>query len=307
MKIIYDQKNCPASCRNSVIALGNFDGVHKGHQAVINETIQLASKLDALSSVLTFEPHPYSVLGKDDAGFFRITSADLKARYIKSLGVDILFQVAFDTTFSRITAEDFITDILLKQLQVQHVVIGYDFIFGHKRRGDGSLLEKFCQSHHIGFSRIPAFVNGKEVFSSTNVRSLLRSGKIKDAAVLLGRNYLITGTVEKGDGIGKRIGFPTINIDMNGFLRPKHGVYAVYVHIDDLIFKGVANIGIRPTVSKTQDERLEVHIFDYNSSIYGKHVDIEFVDFLRNEEQFESVEALTERIMLDCADAKLML
>jgi riboflavin kinase/FMN adenylyltransferase len=305
MQVIQNHSNCPPSAKQSVIALGNFDGVHKGHQEIIKLTCEIARAKNLPSAVMTFEPHPVSVF-RPEISNFHLTSLEQKIKLIEALGVDFLFVMNFDENFAKITAEDFIKNILCEGLSVKHVVIGYDFIFGHDRGGNAQMLHDLSGSSGYGFTQVDAVGKDDMVFSSTKIRENLRQGNLENVQLMLGRNYEIAGVVIKGENRGKGLGFPTINIDSGELMRPASGVYAVRVKIGDAIYNGVANIGTKPTfVGKT--EELEVHIFDFDEDVYGRNVEIEFIQYIRAEEKFQSVESLVAQIAKDCIKAREIL
>lgn len=302
----------PAELRGAVVALGNFDGVHRGHQAVIAETRALAASLGAPSAVLTFEPHPRSLFRPDDPPF-RLTPFRIKSRLIEGLGVDGLFTVHFDRAFSLKPAEQFAEEVLVRGLGVRHVVVGHDFFFGHKRGGDFALLERLGARDGYGVSAAAEVVDetGRR-YSSTLARTLLAEGKPEAAARILGRDWAIDGRVEHGDKRGRLIGFPTANIELADYLRPCFGVYAVRAAVDrgsgeDLVWHdGVANLGRRPTVGGTI-ERLEVHLFDFDGDLYGRHLRVRLRHFIRPERRFDGLEALKAQIAADAAQARAVL
>jgi riboflavin kinase/FMN adenylyltransferase len=302
MQIITDYKNLADSAKHSIIALGNFDGVHKGHQEIIKYTIALAKKTGKPSAVMTFEPHPVSLF-KPEVTNFRLTTLDKKAELLAGLGVDFLFVIDFTREFASITAEDFVSDILMGSLSVKHIVIGYDFIFGNKRGGNAALLKDLAKKYNYKFTQIEAISDNAEIFSSTKIRGLLRNGDLAGAQSMLGRNYSVCGVVEHGDKRGATIGFPTINVNTDGLLLPHTGVYAVKVRLAGDIYNGVANIGTKPTFDGTK-AGLEVHIFDFAKDIYGVNTEIEFIEYIRPEKKFDSVELLKAQIAADCDKAR---
>jgi len=307
MKIIRDYKNCPEFARKTIIALGNFDGLHLGHKAVINKTIEIAKNNSLPSAVMTFEPHPVQIF-RPDTPPLRITPFRRKVHLVKELGIDFLFPVRFNNSFAKITATDFIEKILVKYLGVQHVVIGYDFIFGHKRSGNALLLKKFSKKHGFGLTQLkaerPEDKNSKDVFSSTIIRNLLKEGKINEAREMLGHDFIIEGRVIKGDDRGKNLGFHTANIKLKDYLRPAFGVYIAEVQtFDGKWHQAILNIGNRPTFKKT-DELLEVHIFDMNENLYGQKLCVKFLKYIRPEIKFANPEELKKQIAEDIKKTK---
>jgi riboflavin kinase/FMN adenylyltransferase len=310
MRVLRHYAPLAAEDRGSVVAIGNFDGLHLGHQAVITETRRAAQRIGAPVAVLTFEPHPRSFFRPDDPPF-RLTPLRLKARVIEQLGVDLLFVVRFDRDFAAFTAERFIDQVIDRGLGARHVVTGYDFVFGHNRSGNAALLERLAAAHRYYYTAVsPVAADSGEIYSSTQIRRYLEEGKPLRAARLLGRAWEIEGRVETGKQLGRTIGFPTANIRLADFLQPAKGVYAVRAGIDrgaDTLWSdGVANFGSRPTVDG-KSVWLEVHLFDFVGDLYGKHLRVQFVDFLRPEQKFPSFDALKAQILQDGEQARLLL
>lgn len=296
--------------RGAVVAIGNFDGVHLGHQAVIGAAGTLARSLRAPHAVLTFEPHPRRVFRPQDPPF-RLTPFRVKARRIEALGVDLLFTLHFDLAFAARSAEDFIDSVLIQGLGARHVVVGYDFVFGHQRRGNPALLQQRGAALGFGVSVIdPVAGSGGAVYSSTRIREHLAAGRPREAAALLGRPWEIDGRVERGDQRGRTIGFPTANLLLDHYLRPAAGVYAVRAGIEEggrtLWHDAVANFGRRPTFGGT-DLRLEVHLFDFAGDLYGRHLRVALIEHLRPEQKFPGIDALKAQIAADAARARAVL
>ncbi len=312
MQIIRHYKFCSEVARNSVVALGNFDGVHLGHKAVIGKACKIAQENSLPSAVMTFEPHPVSVL-RPDIPPLRITPFRTKAVLIRELGVDVLFAIRFDRDFAQITAEDFIEKILLENLGVRHVVIGYDFIFGHNREGNAGLLRKMSEKHGFGLTQVNEQGSGDLSYSSTRIRRCLQNGDIAQACNMLGHDYVIEGVVVRGDARGREIGFPTANIRLGGYMRPAFGVYAADVSIQKsearnqkpeyITLSAVVNIGRKPTFGGEED-LLEAHIFDFNRDIYGRRICVTLRKFLRPEQKFNNADELKEQINNDCKQAR---
>jgi riboflavin kinase/FMN adenylyltransferase len=296
--------------KGCVVALGNFDGVHKGHQAVILTARRVAAELGAKWGVMSFEPHPRSVFRPDQPPF-RLTPLRVKARLIEALGADLLVMQHFDRAFADLTALEFVSEILVKGLGARHVVVGYDYVFGKGRQGTGALLQKLADEGNFGFTSVPPEIAPDgDVYSSTRVREFLVSGKPDEAAKLLGHYWEIEGRVEHGDARGRTIGFPTANLVLGEYQRPATGVYAVRAGIDlggaTLWHNGVANFGRRPTFDKT-DEVLEVHLLDTEVDLYGKHLRVALVDHLRPEMKFSGLAALKAQIETDASEARALL
>jgi len=294
-----------AYTKGGVLALGNFDGVHRGHQAVVRAAIDKARGHGIAARVLTFEPHPRSVL-RPDVPPFRLTPAPVKEKLLRALGVDDIIALPFTPTFSNLSAEEFVAEILIKRLGVQHVVAGFDYVFGHKRGGTMKLLRQWMAPHGVSVTEVTPFRDSLGlVMSSSRTRDALQQGDLKTAAHILGRNWSITGVVQHGDQRGTAIGVPTANISLGDYLRPKFGVYAILARRDSggPAWQGVANIGTRPTVDGTT-ETLEAHLFGFNDMIYGEEWAFELTSFIRPEQKFDNIEALRLQIMNDIEVAK---
>ena len=302
MRILRHYKDVPETLRGGAVALGNFDGVHRGHQEIIAKALRLAQELEAPSAVVTFEPHPRQVF-KPDCEPFRLTPFGVKARLIEALGVDVLFALPFDLDFAKLSAEEFVLDVLTKGLGLRYLVVGDNFRFGKGRSGDIHLLGELGRSNGFGVTSVPLITaKNDEAYSSTLVRHYLKNGNPTRAALLLGRYWEIEGEVEKGDQRGRTIGFPTANVGLGETLQPAYGVYAVRAAVENgnevVWHAGVANLGLRPTVAGTQP-RLEVHLFDFSGDLYGKTIRVALVDHLRAEQKFADLESLKAQIEVD--------
>ena len=289
--------------QGGVVAIGNFDGLHYGHQTVIGIGRQIASTLGLSFTVVTFEPHPRAVLEPNGLPF-RLTLLRSKARLLDRMGVNFCFLLRFDEALRRMSAAEFIQRILLDGLKTRFVVVGETFRFGSGRQGNIDLLRQRIESvTSVGGMKD----RGGEVYSSSAVRRALRNGDVVGAKELLGRFWSVCGRVEKGDQRGRSFGFPTANIDLEAHVRPAFGVYLVSVEMrDGECYPGIANIGIRPTVSGRK-ERLEVHLFDYDRDLYGQVLQVHLVQFLRRESRFEGIEALKRQIRRDIEQAREIL
>jgi riboflavin kinase/FMN adenylyltransferase len=310
MRVFRHHTELPDSARGAVVAIGNFDGIHRGHQAIIGTAGRLARELDAPLAVLTFEPHPRSFF-RPDLPPFRLTPFRIKARLIQALGVDTLFVLTFDEAFSKLAAEAFGAEVLAKGLGIRHAVVGDNFAFGHKRGGTAATLEALGKQHGFAVTCMTRVRGpGEEIYSSTRIRDYLQAGDPTRAALLLGRYWEIEGRVQPGDRRGRQLGYPTANLPVDGFLEPARGVYAVRAGIDrgDEIHwhDGVANLGVRPMFDgKTL--LLEAHLFDFAEDIYGQHLRVALVDHLRPEVKFDSVEALVAQMDDDSRRARVIL
>ena len=312
MRIFRHYENLPPEARGAAVTIGNFDGVHRGHQAVIGEAGRIAKRLDLPLGVLTFEPHPRSVF-QPDAPPFRLTSLRTKAHDLEALGVDCLYVLHFDLEFSKRTAQAFVADILVGGLEVRHVVVGDDFVFGHARRGNVEVLGRMAAEQGFGLTcvaPVTAAAGAGKVFSSGAIRDLLRQGDPRAAARRLGRFWELEGRVEEGNRRGKGLGFPTANLGLGEYLRPATGIYAVRAGLDqgrDTVWRdGVASLGRRPTFGG-KELLLEVHLFDFSADLYGRHLRVAMIEFLREERKFDRPDALIAQMREDAERAREVL
>jgi riboflavin kinase/FMN adenylyltransferase len=294
-----------AAEKGGVYALGNFDGVHRGHQAVVKAAVDKARLLNAPMHVLTFEPHPRSVL-KPDIPPFRLTPAAAKVRLLKAAGADDVIVQPFTQEFLKISAEAFVEDILIKACAARHVVAGFDFVFGYRRTGTMRQLRAWLAPHSVDVTEVTPFRDAHgEIMSSSRAREALQQGDLATAEHILGRPWAISGLVAHGAQLGRELSVPTANIALGDYLRPKFGVYAVQAcRVGDKIMKqGVANIGLRPTVDG-KSETLEFHLFDFNEDIYGQEWSVELTAFIRPEQAFADLNALRTQILADIETAQ---
>lgn len=310
MRVHRHIQDVPEKALGAAIAVGNFDGVHRGHRAVIGEAGRIAKTAGVPWAVLTFEPHPRGIFAPGTPPF-RLTPFRAKFREIAALGVDHLIVLRFSRAFSAIPAEDFVNRVIVDGLRARHVVCGYDFVFGHDRGGDGELLLHMGKSNGFGFTCVSQVVDGAgEGFSATRARDCLRNSDPRGATHVLGRPFEIEGRVLVGERRGRTIGFPTLNLALNSYLRPAKGVYAVRVGLDDggetEWFNGVANIGLRPTFAG-EDVNLEAHLFDFDGDLYGRRVRVALIDFLRPEQKFAGLDELKAQITEDSQQARIIL
>jgi riboflavin kinase / FMN adenylyltransferase len=303
MKIFHDWRGLPPEARGATIALGNFDGVHMGHAAVLRAAH--TARPDAPRAVLTFEPHPREFFRPQDPPF-RLTLSAERAVALAGLGVEYLYELPFDSVFSHLSAEAFVSEILHAGLGAAHLVCGADFAFGHRRGGDAAFLAAHAEALGMGLTVVPSVADKEGPISSSRIRRLIQDGYPERAAVLLGRPPSIRGEVLHGDKRGRTIGFPTANIALGRHLEPQRGVYAVTACIGGAVVKGVANIGQRPTVGGTES-RLEAHFFDFSGDLYGRELTVCLHHFLREEQKFPNFEALKTQIVVDAAEARLLL
>ena len=315
MTIFRHTADLPASARGSVVAIGNFDGVHRGHQAVIAEIKSIARDLGRPTAVLTFEPHPRRLFRPGDTPF-QLTSFRLKARLLERLGVEHVFFLTFNTALSQLSAEAFVRDILVRDLGAAHVAVGDNFHFGHKRQGDVRFLATAGQAAGFGVTILTRILAPTgEAYSSTAIREYLKAGDPNRAASLLGRYWEIEGRVQEGARLGRTLGFPTANIALGESLEPAYGVYAISAGIDqgdETVWRpGVASLGVRPTVDSSDANAgaplLETYLFDFNGDLYGQHMRVALVDYLRPEWKFDGLEALTAQMKEDARRAKVIL
>lgn len=309
MRLFRHYQDFPADARGAVVTLGNFDGVHLGHQAVIARAREIAQRERRPLAVLTFEPHTREFF-KPDQPPFRLTPLRAKLHALESLGVDQVIVLAFDKPFSQTTPDDFARKILAEGLGIAHAVAGEDFRYGHKHAGDMKSLAEAGARYGFGVTAVPA-QSGADgtIYSATAIRGLIAEGRLKEAAIMLGRFWEIDGRVIRGDGRGAGLGFPTANIDMSGYLRPAYGIYAVRVQIeggDGRWIGGVASLGIRP-MWKVEEPLLEVYLFDFADDLYGRILRVQLVEWLRPEMRFDTVEALIRQVDLDKEAARKIL
>lgn len=290
---------------NLVIAIGNFDGVHRGHRELINKVIEVANENKGNPSVLTFYPHPLTVVNPYTK-IEQITPIYDKVKILEGLGIRYLYVIKFDDEFSNLSAENFIKNIIVDKLSAKVIVVGYDFTFGKNKEGNIETLKRYEESFGFKVIVVPALKEDDKIISSTKIRSFLKEGLIREANTFLGRPYIIKGIVIKGRKIGKLIGFPTANLLITDYLIPRKGVYAVYAYIGDKRYKALATIGPAPTFH-IESSSFEVHILDFNNDLYGKEITIEFVERLRGIQKFKDVEGLKVQILEDIKKARELL
>jgi len=300
-----DWREMAAPWKGGVVALGNFDGVHRGHQALIAEAGRLAGKLGVPLVALTFEPHPRGFF-VPDTGPFRLTLAPAKRRLLAQYGVQAVVAQRFGADFAALSADAFLKDVLLQGMGARHVVCGYDFTFGARRSGNVERLRAAGEASGFGVTVLAPVMREGEIYSSTRIREALRAGMVREGAELLGHPWEIEGKVELGDQRGRTIGFPTANVALGEHLRPRFGVYAVRALVDDQWRDAVANLGKRPTFGKLQ-ENFEVHLFDFAGDLYGKSLRVALVDFIRPEMKFAGLDALKAQIAADGEAARAVL
>ncbi len=306
MRIIRNIDEKGLSLVNPVATIGNFDGVHLGHQKVFQRVKEAASLIKGTSVVITFHPHPMVVLAPEREVKL-LTPLEDKLRLIETMGIDVTVLIDFNRDFARMEPEDFVKDILLQRLGIVHLLIGQNYRFGRGKKGNTELLRRLGRRYGFKVNVVRNLkINGQTV-SSSRIRQLLSWGRVCEAATLLGRAYSIHGTVIKGAGRGAKVlGIPTANISTPYEIVPREGVYAVKVKIADTLYDAVANIGKNPTFG-LQQQSYEVHIMDFKGNILGKDIRVYFIDRLRGERRFQSPEQLKEQILRDIETARYIL
>jgi riboflavin kinase/FMN adenylyltransferase len=299
MRVFRNTEQLPAF-NNSVITIGTFDGVHKGHQKLIERIRLLAQKTQGENIIITFHPHPRIVINPEDKSLRLLNTTDEKIALLQKYGVDNVVIVPFSRYFSEQSAEDYISHFLVKNFQPKHIVIGYDHKFGKDRRGDYKLLEELKIQYGYEMEEISKETLDDIAISSTKIRSSLNSGEITLANDLLAYRYMLSGTVVRGLQNGRKLGYPTANIHINDEYKliPKTGIYAVLVHYETAIYKGMLSIGYNPTFNG-KEQTIEVNMLDFDKDIYGVNLTLEFVEYVRAEKKFESIQALTDAIAND--------
>lgn len=302
MLVITDGAALPDTMIGAVFAIGNFDGVHRGHRAVIAEAQAIAQAQGRRVGVLTFEPHPRSFF-QPDKPLFRLTSPERKRALLLELGLDVVVIQAFDASLARLTPEAFVADILVGRLHAAHVVAGDDFHFGRGRAGTPALLKSLAASHGLGCTLVGPVGDGVERYSSSRVRHALKACDVTEAAHVLGRFWRAEGVVVAGDARGGVMGFPTANIALSPGQELGHGIYAARVRIGDRTYWGAAYMGERPTFDG-EGARLETFIFDFAGDLYGQTIAVDLLAFIRPDQKFASMEALVAQMSRDVAEAQ---
>lgn len=296
----------PAHLHGAIVALGNFDGFHAGHQAVVGEAIAWARTEGRPVIVATFDPHPVTVFAPDAAPF-RLTTLDQRQELFAAAGADAMLVFHFTRDFAATSAQDWVEQVIARQLGAAGVVTGTDFTFGKGRAGDITTLSTLGAKVGVAARAVAPVQDEQGVISSSRIRDALRAGDPATAARLLTRPYTVRGIVQHGDKLGRTIGFPTANLSLGDYLRPAYGVYAITGRLPDgRPVKGAANMGIRPHFDPPK-ELLEPHFFDYAGNLYAQEIEVSFQAFLRGEAKFESMDALVAQIGRDCVEAKRIL
>ncbi|MEJ0022053.1 MAG: bifunctional riboflavin kinase/FAD synthetase [Alphaproteobacteria bacterium] len=307
MQVFSDTGAAPLSLRGNAVALGNFDGVHRGHQAVIKLAAEAARARGLRLAAAVFEPHPRQFF-QPDAAPFRLQSPGQRINALAALGVEIVFQIEFNAALAALTDEQFARAELAERIGAAHVTVGADFTFGKARMGDAPAL--IAAGKRYGFAVSIADVlneSSAQKVSSSTIRKAIAEGRMDEAEALLTRPWAIEGVVMPGQARGRTIGFRTANITLGAYQRPAYGVYAVRVVAGGARRQGVANIGVRPTVGGASEPLVEAHLFDFEGDLYGRRIEVELIKFLRPEQKFESFDALKTQIATDAANAKAAL
>ena len=301
---VYKNFKINNSYKNSIILIGNFDGLHSGHQKLFKQAEKFKKKLNLKLGVITFDPIPKMFFDKKIKNY-RLSNFDQKVSYFEKFNVDFLINKNFNKTFSKITYKKFIENILYKSLKIKYIFVSNNFRFGYKREGNVKLLKKFQKKYQYKLINPKPLIIKNKVISSTLIRKLLQNGELSSANKILKRNWSIEGTVKKGRMMGKKIGFPTCNIDIKNYILAKTGVYAVKVNVkkNRKIYGGIANLGYRPTFNQKK-LLLEVNLFNFSGNLYNKKLSVEFLKFIRGEKKFNGIDDLRNQIKRDLLIAK---
>lgn len=312
--VSFEDKECFYK-EDSIITVGTFDGLHLGHKKILDTLVSKGDEVNLRKVVVTFEPHPRLVLkNKDRKQIKLLTSTEEKLTYFRNLGIDAVFIIKFTEDFAKTSAEDFFKNYLIERIGLKFLVIGYDHTFGKDREGNFETVKLLSKKYNFEFIRVDELRISNEIVSSTVIRNLIINKNIEKASVFLGRNYCITGKVIYGDKRGQKLGYPTANLEIldENKLIPPDGVYAVKVFVGRQDFLGMMNIGIRPTVNKSDQvlhntkKYLEVHILDFHGDIYNEIIKVEFIKFIREEKKFDSIEKLINQLELDRKEVELL-
>ena len=301
---IYNNFNINLKDKNSIILIGNFDGLHSGHQKLFKQAQKFKKKMNLRLGVITFDPIPKMFFNKKIKNY-RISNFEQKISYFENFGVDFLINKSFNKKFSKITSHNFIENILYKRLKLKYIFVSNNFRFGYKREGNVKLLKKYQDKYKFKLINPKPLKQNNKIISSTLIRKLLQKGNLNIANKILKRHWSIEGIVEKGRMMGKKIGFPTCNIDIKNYIIAKIGVYAVKAKINNRgkTYKGIANLGFRPTFNQKKI-LLEVNLFNFSGNLYNKKLSVEFLKFIRGEKKFNGVDDLRNQIKRDLVIAK---
>jgi riboflavin kinase/FMN adenylyltransferase len=306
MDIVRSWRDTPPDLKGAVLAIGNFDGVHRGHQAVLNEVKAIAAAVGRPAGAVIFEPHPREFFAPDTP-FFRLTPLPLKLELLQVLDLDVTFVLTFDQALSSLSADAFVTDVVGRGFGASHVVVGYDFVYGKGRTGDVEHLTATGKTEGFSVDVVsPVTLDGGVTFSSSTIRAHLRDGKVRDAAEQLGYWWRARGQVGHGSGRGKGLGFPTLNFKLLPGQDVRHGIYAMLVHHAGQRYHAAGYVGPRPTFG-ADEPVLEAYLLDFSGDLYDHTVEVEFIDFLRSDHAFDTAEALSAQMAEDTARAKSVL
>ena len=305
MQVVRDLDSFHEPPSLTVLTIGNFDGVHLGHREIFRRVVDKARELKGTAAVVTFEPHPLRLLAPDKAPL-QLNTHEEKTRLLAASCIDLLVVLKFTRQLADMPAEDFVRDILVRKLGVKHLIVGYDYAFGRDRQGDTDFLAVQSELHNFTLEILEPIRAEQQAHSSTAIRKVLRDGRVADAVKILGRNFTLDGEVVHGDGRGRKLGFPTANLVTQKEILPRDGVYAVKVKWREEYYDGVINIGCRPTFDGNAPT-LEIHLMDFQGDLYAERLRIYFVERLRGEQKFPSVEALQEAVVGDIARARELL
>jgi riboflavin kinase/FMN adenylyltransferase len=302
--IVYTDESSIEFDKNTVLTVGTFDGIHKGHEDILQEVISKAAQFNARSFVVTFEPHPRKVLSKEN-GIKLLTTLDEKKQFFEKNGIENLLIVNFTKEFSRLTSEEFIKNLICSKIGLTHMVVGYDHKFGRDRGGDENLLREIGSEFKFTVSTVGPVKINNDIISSSVIRKLIADGEMIKGNKFLGHNYTLTGTVVEGAKRGRTLGFPTANIGNipSEKLIPRNGVYAVKINVEGNVFGGMMNIGFRPTFKDTPELILEVFIFEFDKNIYNMQIELEFLKYLRGEIKFSTKDELILQLNKDKEEA----
>jgi len=307
MRIVHGWKGLSEADRGAAVALGKFDGVHRGHQKVIALAARAAQAVKAPLGVISFEPHPRRIF-QPDAPAFRLMTTDQQTRALAALGVDLFYILPFDAEMEHLTDREFAARVLHDGLGIAHVSVGFDISFGYGRTGSPDVMRQYGEEMGFGVSVAEAVGDGHAKFSSTGVREALRDGKPEVAAAILGRPFAIEGVVERGRQLGRTLGFPTANVALTDYVIPKFGSYATRTRLPDgREIAGVANIGVNPQIPGEIAPRLEVWLFDFDEDIYDQVIETDLIAFLRPEAKFADLPTMVAQVMVDAAQARALL
>lgn len=305
MEVIRRWRDVPPALQRASVAIGNFDGVHMGHRAVLDAAKVAARPGGRPAGVVVFEPHPRKFF-RPEKPLFLLTSLDRKLELFEAYGLDIAVVLPFDATLASLSPESFVRDVLVDGLQIRHATTGYDFFFGKGREGNPKVLRVLGNKYDFGVTIVKAIGSSGEIYSSTRIRELLAEGDVAGAADMLGYYWRINGVVEHGAGRGGNMGFPTANIRLQHEAALSHGIYAVRVFVEGRKYNAAAYLGTRPTFDAGAP-LLESFLFDFDGDLYGHAIIVEFVDFIRADAKFKSAEALMTQMQVDCAKAQQIL